>query len=233
MSGMLSKLKMPFDPAKVSWRVGSTTQDKTRGMALAYIDARDVMERLDEVCTPGGWEDSYTETAKGRILCTIRIKIDGEWVSKSDGAGDTDVEGDKGAVSDAFKRAAVKWGIGRYLYDVESPWVPLVKSGNSYKIDPNASKELARALGGAASRAREEAPKPEETPFDDEPRMSPDEYIAKATAIIRDPKRTQDDVREWWQSEATARRSVGLSQDHVNILKHEIELRFPQKKDAA
>jgi hypothetical protein len=39
----------PFPPGRVSWRVGSTTQDKKRGMALAYIDARDVMDRLDAV----------------------------------------------------------------------------------------------------------------------------------------------------------------------------------------
>jgi hypothetical protein len=46
------------------------------------------------------------------------------WVRKSDGAGETQVEGEKGAISDALKRAAVKWGIGRYLYDLDSPWVP-------------------------------------------------------------------------------------------------------------
>ncbi|MFD1104199.1 Rad52/Rad22 family DNA repair protein, partial [Sphingobium olei] len=54
--------------------------------------------------------------------CTIAIKCGDEWISKSDGAGDTDVEGQKGAVSDAFKRAAVKWGVGRYLYDMDAVW---------------------------------------------------------------------------------------------------------------
>jgi hypothetical protein len=93
-------------------------------MALAYIDARAVMDRLDSVCGPENWTDAYTETPKGRLICTLSINIGGQWVSKSDGAGDTDVEGDKGAISDALKRAAVKWGIGRYLYDMPTPWVP-------------------------------------------------------------------------------------------------------------
>ena len=38
------------------------------------------------------------------------------WVTKSDGAEDSTIEAVKGAYSDSFKRAAVKWGIARYLY---------------------------------------------------------------------------------------------------------------------
>lgn len=125
MNGTFEKLRAAFDPSAVSWRPGRiVTNDRgTAGMALAYIDARDVMNRLDEVVGPGGWSDSYQETAKGVMLCTLSLRIGGEWVSKTDGAGETDVEAEKGKVSDAFKRAAVKWGIGRYLYDVPTFWV--------------------------------------------------------------------------------------------------------------
>lgn len=129
------KLKEPFPESSVSWRVGSTNSDKSKGIALAYIDARDVMKRLDEVFGPTNWQDAYTETQKGRLLCTLSLRIEsGEWVSKSDGAGDTDVEGEKGAISDAFKRAAVKWGIGRYLYDLGNEWVTIEPRGKSYAI---------------------------------------------------------------------------------------------------
>ena len=123
------KLKNPFKPSAVNWRVGSTTKDKAKGIALAYLTSRDVMKRLDEVVGLENWEDSYFETASGRLLCTIKIKIDGEWFSKSDGAGDSAIEGAKGGISDAFKRAAVKWGIGRYLYYLPVEWVTL----NKYK----------------------------------------------------------------------------------------------------
>src|SRR4051812_47476423 len=101
MTDLGARLKAPFDPARVSWRVGSTTGDKAKGMALAYIDARDVMERLDEVCGIEGWQCSYPH-ANGKTVCSISILTDDDrWVSKADGAGDTDFEAEKGALSDA------------------------------------------------------------------------------------------------------------------------------------
>lgn len=115
-------LAAPFPADAVHWRAQSVSGDGKSAMALAYIDARDVMARLDEVCGPANWQDSYAETLKGRLICTLALRINDEWISKSDGAGDTDVEGEKGAISDALKRAAVKWGVGRYLYDMPVTW---------------------------------------------------------------------------------------------------------------
>lgn len=129
------KLKSPFPPNKVSWRVGRMAKDGKKAVALAYIDARDVMQRLDDVCGPAGWQCKYSH-ANGKTVCDIGIRVarnitvlgtpthEGfEWVWKADGAGDSDIEAEKGALSDAFKRAAVRWGIGRYLYDMPAPWV--------------------------------------------------------------------------------------------------------------
>lgn len=116
---------MPFNPKRISWRVGSTNKEKNKGIALAYIDARDVMVRLDEVFGIDGWSDSYQETTSGRLICTLSVFLNGQWIDKSDGAGDTQVEGEKGAISDAFKRAAVKFGIGRYLYELPNVWVEI------------------------------------------------------------------------------------------------------------
>lgn len=146
MSIDLAKLAAPFDPAKISWRVGATTQDKTNGLALAYIDARDVMERLDEVCGPANWQNRYSHAGQ-KTICEIGILINGEWVWKANGAGDSDVEAEKGASSDAFKRAAVLWGIGRYLYDIDSPWVAIKSQGRSYVINNPNDPKLVRALG--------------------------------------------------------------------------------------
>ncbi len=141
----LAKLKAPFAPERVSWRIGSTNSEKTKGMALAYLDARDVMERLDEVCGVAGWQCSYPH-ANGKTVCAISIKVGDEWISKEDGAGDTDVEKEKGALSDAFKRAAVRWGVGRYLYDMPSPWVAIEQRGRSYIIKDSEYTRLAAAL---------------------------------------------------------------------------------------
>ena len=59
------------------------------------------------------------------MVCNLSIRVGGEWISKEDGAPFTDFEAFKGGISDALKRAAVKYGIGRYLYDAPIQWVPL------------------------------------------------------------------------------------------------------------
>lgn len=137
MSSLFERLAAPFSPDQVSWRVGVSNKKKrqretgdnnakaTKGQVLAYIDARDVMDRFDEVCGPGGWQNRYTHAEK-KTVCEIGVRTeDGEWVWKADGAGESDIEAEKGALSDAFKRAAVRWGVGRYLYHLPSPWVDL------------------------------------------------------------------------------------------------------------
>lgn len=155
----LAKLRAPFPPDRISWRVGSTTQDKTRGLAFAYIDARDVADRLDDpaVCGPENWQCSYPH-ATGKTVCRIELRIGDQWIGKEDGAGDTDVEAEKGALSDAFKRAAVRWGIGRYLYDVATPWVEIEQAGKSYKIKDSEKAKLYRALGGGVAQPVERPP---------------------------------------------------------------------------
>jgi hypothetical protein len=152
----IAALAAPFPADAIHWRAQTLKADGTSAMALAYIDARHVMRRLDEVCGPENWQDSYTETVKGRLICTLQIRIGGEWISKSDGAGDTDVEGDKGAISDALKRAAVKWGIGRYLYDMPVTWADCEsydKNGKKHwkKWTPAGLAKLARVQVPASS----------------------------------------------------------------------------------
>lgn len=112
------QLKKPFPSNRISWRIGQVMEWKTGKVAklLAYIDARDVMDRLDEVFGIGGWSDSYTKIGDGWV-CEISAKIGGEWITKQDGAEETQVEAQKGGISDAFKRAAVKFGVGRFLYE--------------------------------------------------------------------------------------------------------------------
>ena len=42
------RLERPFPVNRLRWRIGATNHDKTSAIALAYIDARDVMYRLDD-----------------------------------------------------------------------------------------------------------------------------------------------------------------------------------------
>lgn len=124
-------LAEPFNPSCIEWlpkvvRADEKTLNERgygmgKGLALCYIDARSVMARLDEVVGPEGWQDSYRWEGN-RTICRLAILVNGNWIAKEDGSGDSQVEAEKGGISGAFKRAAVKWGIGRYLYDVPEIW---------------------------------------------------------------------------------------------------------------
>lgn len=133
----LKQLFAEFPLEDIHWRAQSLTKDGSKAMALAYIDARDVMDRLDQVCGADSWQDSYEETPSGRVICKLSIRVNDEWIAKSDGAGSTAMEGEKGGLSDAFKRAAVKWGVGRYLYGFDAIWVPC----ESYETEYNGKKK--------------------------------------------------------------------------------------------
>ena len=106
------ELKRPFPIKEVQSRPGKGST------LLHYIDARSVMKRLDDVVGMANWQTKIIETASGtRVLCELSVKIEGEWITKTDGSGDTDFEKEKGAISRALCRAATHFGIGRYLYN--------------------------------------------------------------------------------------------------------------------
>ena len=109
-------LAKPFNYDDLEWRV-LRTQDygKLEAMITPYVTARAIQDRLDEVCTPAGWWNEFRDWKQGQ-LCGITIVTQSREVTKWDGAPDMQVEKLKGGLSDATKRAAVQWGIGRYLY---------------------------------------------------------------------------------------------------------------------
>lgn len=135
---LYDELSQPFPIEYISWRIGATRdpyeseikegkakQGERLGKPLCYVDARAVMDRLDSVCGPENWQNNFTPGISSSIVCNLGIRVNEEWIWKSDGAGATDVEGEKGMLSDALKRAAVHWGIARYLYDLDAPFVVL------------------------------------------------------------------------------------------------------------
>lgn len=130
----LSRLREPFEPSEIEWRVGATNKDKLKGIALPYITNRAVQNRLDEVCGAGNWWNEFKQWGEKSQLCGITILIDDRPVTKWDGADNTNVDPTKGGLSNSMKRAAAQWGIGRYLYDLPACWVDIQPVGKSYKI---------------------------------------------------------------------------------------------------
>lgn len=132
----LDRLKDHFPENHIEWRIaqsGTGAGGKPWGIAVAYISARAIMDRLDEVVGPENWTVDYrfesNANMKPGIICQIGIKCDDKWVYKADGADQTDTEAFKGGLSGALKRAGSAWGIGRYLYDLEQDFVQTVEKG--------------------------------------------------------------------------------------------------------
>lgn len=119
------------------WRVQSVSKHKPQATCVAYIDARDVADVLDQYCVEG-WQNQYQEIA-GNLFCGIAIKMSGEWEWRWDCGTESNTEKEKGRASDAFKRAAVKWGVGRFLYDLGFQYIATneAKTGNNspYPVD--------------------------------------------------------------------------------------------------
>lgn len=122
----LKRLAEPFHPDDVEWRVARVSlgqRGKVNCRVLAYITARAIQHRLDDVCGPENWRNEepriITVNGKSAFACGVSIRIEGEWVTKWDVADPTNIEAAKGGFSGAMKRAGAQWGIGRYLYHLE------------------------------------------------------------------------------------------------------------------
>ncbi|MCM3393263.1 Rad52/Rad22 family DNA repair protein [Cytobacillus oceanisediminis] len=139
MEEVMQKLQAPFPSKDIEWRVSRSGQSngKKYAFVLAYVTNRAIQNRLDEVFGPAGWQNDFSDFMQG-VLCTISCYVDGEWIKKSDGAEQTQFESLKGGLSSAMKRAAVQWGIGRYLYRLEENYVQVFdnkRDGSNYIND--------------------------------------------------------------------------------------------------
>lgn len=123
--------KIPY-----KWKIQNVNTYSDNAQCVAYIDARDAMDLLDEAVGPENWRDHY-ERRDGLLYCRIDIRTEnGEWIGKWDAGTPSDYEKDKGEISDSFKRAAVKWGIGRFLYDEKIKFIKVGYGDKNNKKKP-------------------------------------------------------------------------------------------------
>jgi len=95
------------------------------------LDARDVEDLLDTVCGPENWTNNYS-MAGSQMISNIGINCNGEWIYKADGGSQSNIEKEKGLLSDSFKRSAVRWGIGRFLYRLKIVKLPSIERGSKF-----------------------------------------------------------------------------------------------------
>src|SRR5215469_8272406 len=170
------ELRQPFDPSDVDFRVqGRVTEQNNRAQVLAYIDARAVQDRLDAVVGCGNWSFDWSPivTDNGEVMVAKgTLTIYG--ISKADAGSASNFEQSLGAVSHCFKRAAVQWGIGRYLYSLPASWVPVERGG---RISEAVLRELRSKLPQPGQRSD-----------------SPEKQHAVQVIDEAEPSTTQEDV---------------------------------------
>lgn len=142
---IVDALKAPFNQEDISWKPQTVDYKAETALAVAYADPRAYVDRLNDVFGVGEWSDTYSfiatpynkfikgkkaykespatedkQVAGNKIVCVAGITVRTHCISVSS-TGDSDASDDNAATSaeaQAFKRAAMKLGIGRYLYEL-------------------------------------------------------------------------------------------------------------------
>lgn len=147
-----AELAKPFAAEDLEWRLQKTFERNGRmtGIAVPYVTNRAIMNRLDSVVGPENWYNDFkpwhTAGKKEAQICGISIYFEGRgFITKWDGAEDSDIEPIKGGLSDSMKRAAVQWGIGRILYNMDTVLVDVEQRGKSYIMKKGAREKLDKA----------------------------------------------------------------------------------------
>lgn len=166
---VMEALAAPFPEEEIEFLPRAQSGGKALG--LAYIDARTVMNRLDAAVGAAGWSFDFDVLSPDGKMVKGRLTVLG--VTKCD-AGEASTEDEilKSAVSDALKRCAVHFGIGRYLYYLPRVWAPYDAQKRRFTEPPRldrAAVENALRICGVTSR-------PESRPslrMDSAPRREP------------------------------------------------------------
>lgn len=146
------ELMKPFAAEDLGWRLQKAFENRGQmsGIAVPYVTNRAIMNRLDSVVGPENWYNDFKPWhavgKKESQLCGISIYFDGRgFITKWDGAEDSDIESVKGGLSDSMKRAAVQWGIGRTLYNMDTVFVEVEQRGRSWVIKKTQRAKLDKA----------------------------------------------------------------------------------------
>lgn len=166
---LIEKLAEPFAASDIFWRAGSKSGDKKRAMALPYADPRVYEDRLNTVC-PGDWSVQFRPWGETRLICELTIHG-----SSRSSTGEFDQTEKRAfaqgtvAEAQAFKRACVKFGLGRYLYDIPASWVSYDNAKGQLLETPSLPKKF---LPAAKTAPRE-------------PQLTPERAEAMAAELVK------------------------------------------------
>lgn len=157
---IMRQLEEPFHPDLISWKPQITSYkdpENPKAKGAAYADQRAYTDRLNEVVGPHGWTRAYRIhsvqgvdkevragaerkilTGQAKVFVVASVSIVG--IGTHEATGESWVDDDNACTSaeaQAFKRACVCFGLGRYLYDLpETDWLPIDKYSKQFKTPP-------------------------------------------------------------------------------------------------
>ncbi|MEB9685831.1 hypothetical protein BK742_03240 [Bacillus thuringiensis serovar pingluonsis] len=131
MTNIMESLQAEFPFEQLDWKITHTFESNGRFFAYVapFVDARAIQDRFDEVFGIDKWQVSYEKWGEKATKCTILVFLNERWISKEDGSEESDYNSVKGGFSNSLKRAAVLWGVGRYLYNIKPHKVELTTQG--------------------------------------------------------------------------------------------------------
>jgi hypothetical protein len=173
---LFTQLAEPFDLSEIKWRVTHTNRDGSRGAVIAFADPRAYTDRLNQLFTPSGWTRNYDvttvsavsrvkrdkiiQTGKVLVTCTLTIARLGchsgggeEWADEENAM--------TAAEAQAFKRASICFGLGRYLYRLPETWVPLDQDGKPTSLPALPEWALPKANRAAETANATRGPRPQ------------------------------------------------------------------------
>ncbi len=161
-----AKIAAPLPEGCIAWRQDGRAiarDGKFFARFVAYIEANTVRERLDTT-VPGEW-DLTLELLPTLVVedgedatCSFKARLQILGVIREDVGAGKDY---KQAATDAFKRAAVRFGIAHELYAYEQNWVQVDSDGKYAKPLEDPGEAYARRMGGEVRDIPRAAPRPD------------------------------------------------------------------------
>lgn len=214
MREILDFFRQPFDPSEVEFKIQYQPRNNpSKGLVVAFVDARAYQERLDDavlkgiiddwwaeyrledkILKRGGSEAGVEESVFYVVSCTLFLRKGADIYRRTD-AGEG--ESLKAAYSDALKRAGVQFGIGRYLYRLTGFWVDIEKN----RIPEREIERLRKSLPRPKDVPREIGPKPiseganmaiEEASSSREVILNADKHISQLFEVLKAKGKTRE-----------------------------------------
>jgi hypothetical protein len=213
MNKSIEPLFMPIMNSEVEWRYLDLNQaaSNTDHIVVPYLTASALRIRLDRALGRENWTQSFREIGEGAV-CSLSIRIDGEWITKEDGA-DLSEGNHKSMLTRAFCRAAAAWGIGRDLYDLPvfhanyvvagTPGCSPIRFGEQtfYHLAPSIAVASPAALGPASTpQPQQMMPKPPAR----QPRVNIQAPVRETPTFIDSPLGSRAKIEEIKASQAPA-----------------------------